>query len=85
MQKQVRKQPRNLYQYTTLFNEYQILRFILQPIVENCIIHGIEPNSGVGIIGIEVSEIPSGIQINISDNGVGIDKEIFYQNLNRSK
>lgn len=63
----------------------KILRFILQPIVENCIIHGIEPNSGVGIIGIEVSEIPSGIQINISDNGVGIDKEIFYQNLNRSQ
>lgn len=50
-----------------------IPRFTLQPIVENAIFHGIEPNGCVGDIRIRISE-PSSLDylIAVEDNGVGM-------------
>lgn len=53
-----------------------IIKFTLQPIVENAIFHGIEPKGIEGIIDINISEgKDNNIYIEIVDNGVGISEE----------
>lgn len=53
----------------------EILRFTLQPIVENAIFHGIEPKGSAGQIKIRVYRGgPDDVCIDITDNGVGMDE-----------
>ncbi len=53
-----------------------IPRFSLQPLVENSIFHGIEPNGGVGRVEITVERPDGGdVLICLSDDGVGMDQE----------
>ena len=53
----------------------EILRFTLQPIVENAIFHGIEPKGAAGQITIRVyRNAPGDVCIDITDNGVGMDE-----------
>ncbi|WP_242965315.1 cache domain-containing sensor histidine kinase [Petroclostridium xylanilyticum] len=54
---------------------YKILRFVLQPILENSIIHGIEPMNGQGLIVIKAFTDADHLKITVTDNGVGIPKE----------
>ncbi|MHC1745778.1 MAG: histidine kinase [Negativicutes bacterium] len=49
--------------------------FLLQPLVENAIIHGLEGSKNKGIIKICVKKQDQDIQIEISDNGVGFNPE----------
>lgn len=53
--------------------ECKILKLLLQPIVENAIIHGIAPLSASGIVMIYGKRDEDGICIEISDNGVGME------------
>jgi len=48
---------------------------ILQPIVENCVNHGIREMAGEGRIWLSVYEMDGYICISISDNGKGMSKE----------
>ncbi|NLW35294.1 MAG: histidine kinase [Syntrophorhabdus aromaticivorans] len=48
---------------------------LLQPIVENSVLHGIEPLLGQGNIRIVAKAIGSSVLIEIKDNGVGCDTE----------
>lgn len=51
----------------------EIIKFTLQPLVENAIFHGIEPKGCAGKITIHVtSETPETIRIDVTDDGVGI-------------
>lgn len=50
-------------------------RFILQPLVENSVVHGISPASRGGRISLDISEGDEGVTIIITDNGVGIAPE----------
>lgn len=53
-----------------------ILKFTLQPIVENAIFHGIEPKSVEGIIDINIKKVNNKkIEIEVIDNGIGIPQE----------
>ncbi len=53
----------------------EILRFTLQPIVENAIFHGIEPKGAAGEIDIHVYENGSGdVCVDVTDDGVGMDE-----------
>jgi two-component system sensor histidine kinase YesM len=53
-----------------------IIKFTLQPIVENAIFHGLEPKGNVGNIKIMIDRISDNdLQIIVWDNGVGIPKE----------
>lgn len=54
---------------------YSIIKFTLQPIVENSIFHGLEPKGGIGNITIHLSYIDSDISIEVIDDGVGISKD----------
>jgi two-component system sensor histidine kinase YesM len=60
----------------------KILRFTLQPLVENAIFHGIEPKGGTGkiTISIEINQEKQ-VDINILDNGIGMTKEQIEDSL----
>lgn len=53
----------------------KVPRFILQPIIENCIMHGIQDSDNAGNISIEVVDEKDCIVLIISDSGKGIDEE----------
>ncbi|MDO4294143.1 MAG: histidine kinase [Eubacteriales bacterium] len=65
----------------------RIPRFILQPIVENAVYHGLEPKYDKGILRIYSLESPNILEICIQDNGVGISQDILdelHNELSRS-
>jgi two-component system sensor histidine kinase YesM len=55
--------------------EYKIPRFLLQPVVENSIIHGIEPMEGQGLVIVKGFVYKEDLRITVTDNGVGIPEE----------
>jgi len=52
-----------------------IPNFILQPIVENSIVHGIERKVGKGVIFIRAFSVMNLLHIEIQDNGTGMSQE----------
>lgn len=65
------------YEITSEVNtaQYNILPLILQPIVENAFVHGIEEKAESGQILINIVEVGEDIHILIQDDGKGISKE----------
>ena len=55
----------------------QIPRFLIQPIVENAIKHGISKIAANGIVKIDISEEKNNLIIKIHDNGVPFPDDIF--------
>lgn len=56
--------------------EYQTLNLILQPLVENAIEHGIDPDEeGKGVITIQGKKDGNHILLSVKDNGIGMDEE----------
>jgi two-component system sensor histidine kinase YesM len=53
-----------------------IPRFSLQPLLENAIFHGIEPK-GSGTVRVEVSRCGKDALISITDNGIGMNREVI--------
>lgn len=56
-----------------MIEEYLTVKWILQPIIENAIIHGIDPIKSEGNVEIIGETKGSSIIFTIKDNGVGID------------
>lgn len=58
-------------------------RFILQPLVENSIMHGISKCRGVGVIRISIANSQDYVIITIEDNGFGIstEKQLLIQDV----
>jgi two-component system, sensor histidine kinase YesM len=54
---------------------FQIPKFSLQPIVENCFLHGLEGKMGKWSIAIQAQLILDEVEISIEDNGIGIDED----------
>lgn len=52
-----------------------IPNLILQPIVENAMLHGLEPLESHGLLSITVCVVQEALMITISDNGVGMTEE----------
>ncbi|MFD2332578.1 histidine kinase [Cohnella sp. GCM10020058] len=50
-------------------------RLLLQPIVENAIIHGIGKKPGAGLIRIAAAKQAEGVDIVVDDNGAGLDTD----------
>ncbi|EGA90851.1 histidine kinase [Planococcus donghaensis MPA1U2] len=57
--------------------ERLIPALIIQPLVENAIVHGMESKTEEGTIHIRLRAEASGMQILIEDDGVGVDPETF--------
>ena len=53
--------------------QYQIPCFSIQPLVENAIIHGLEPKKEGGKLRLTVWEENNRLQIRVEDNGVGFE------------
>jgi len=64
--------------------ECSILRFTLQPLIENAIFHGIEPKGTSGTISIKVYR-KDDIYIEVKDDGVGMDMASAEEFLNDTK
>jgi len=56
---------------------YRIPNMVIQPIVENALIHGITPKRDGGKISITAEENSKGVVISIMDNGNGFTKEVL--------
>lgn len=54
---------------------YTMLPLLLQPLVENAVVHGLEAVEGTGIIALDVSSKGSLLQITVRDNGRGMTGE----------
>lgn len=52
----------------------EIPPLIVQPLVENAVLHGIEERSGEGLIQLTVSEVQGQYRIIVDDNGRGMDE-----------
>jgi two-component system sensor histidine kinase YesM len=63
------------WKYNEQLTQYKIIKFVFQPLIENCIYHGINEKEGKGYIRIELLKDYSNIRIIISDNGKGIREE----------
>lgn len=62
----------------------EILKFTLQPLVENSIFHGIEPKGTAGNIIIKIYQDEcSDIHIDVTDDGIGIEPELACQLLEK--
>lgn len=59
----------------------EILKFTLQPLVENAIFHGIEPKGCAGRIAVHgyLEESGDTVRIDVTDNGVGMTEEKAQQ------
>lgn len=58
---------------------YRVLKFILQPIVENAIYHGIKERRGLGKIMIRAEERDGNLIIKVKDDGKGMSLERFNE------
>jgi len=67
-----------------LINRVELPKFILQPLVENAIVHGLEPLEKGGTITIETRLIGENFYLSIQDNGKGM-KPSMLQKLREGK
>ncbi|WHY22139.1 sensor histidine kinase [Paenibacillus sp. G2S3] len=56
-------------------NPFQIPPLIIQPLVENCVIHGLENRIEGGMVRVEIRLEDHYLKVQVSDNGTGISKE----------
>lgn len=76
----------NLFVYTMevedeTLQSYPILKLMLQPLVENSILHGFKDKQSGGEIQIRVTKPDGFIELSVSDNGKGMDAERFMENM----
>lgn len=56
-------------------DQLKVLKLILQPLVENAIIHGLKNIEGKGTITIQAKKLDGYLKISVADNGEGIPEE----------
>ena len=57
--------------------DVRVPSFMLQPLVENAVIHGMADRTEPTMVRIAVREVPGAIEIEVSDNGPGFPPEIL--------
>lgn len=63
------------------FKNVRIPKLLIQPLVENAILHGVEPKSGTGTVSIVVeklTEFPA-LRVTIEDDGPGIEERVLNE------
>jgi two-component system sensor histidine kinase YesM len=64
-----------IWQYDEDVLAYPIIRLVLQPLIENCIYHGIKEKDGKSMIKIKIHAHDSFLKISIIDDGLGIKRD----------
>lgn len=54
----------------------RIPSLLIQPLVENAIVHGIQPCKGKGVVVIAVKDLGARVKISVKDTGNGINQEV---------
>ncbi|KDR93804.1 two-component system, LytT family, sensor kinase [Peptoclostridium litorale DSM 5388] len=57
--------------------DIKIPSFLIQPLVENSIKHGILKGAGFGTVRINAKKTPEGVVVSIEDDGMGISKDVI--------
>ncbi|WP_162165083.1 cache domain-containing sensor histidine kinase [Paenibacillus graminis] len=60
-------------------------KLVLQPLVENAIVHGLEPIVEGGNIEVSITRVPQGVLFTVSDNGTGTDESRIHQMMTDQK
>lgn len=71
-----------VYEIDESLTELMIPNFVLQPLVENCVLHGLKGKGYKGIIRLSVHRDPTDtgyILMSLYDNGVGFTDETYHQ------
>ena len=55
--------------------DQQMLKFLLQPLVENSLYHGIKGTRGRGQVTVDVEIIDDKVRFSVKDNGIGMTRE----------
>lgn len=63
----------------------QIVKLVLQPIIENAIYHGIKYKKGMGMLTVRGYEKNDCVVLEVADNGVGMDEETLEHIFERHK
>lgn len=71
--------------YCEVDKRYMVLPLIIQPVVENAFVHGIEGAKSNGRITVKVMYKGENVEIRVSDNGQGISKERLAELLEKLK
>jgi two-component system sensor histidine kinase YesM len=58
-----------------------VLNLILQPLVENAIVHGLEGKLGHGVVEVKIFSAGDDLIYTVEDNGLGTDPEVVRQAL----
>lgn len=64
-------------------DDCMIPRMMLQPIVENALLHGIVPANRLCVLKLDVTKAKDRLRIVVSDNGVGMDQEQLEECMQR--
>ena len=64
--------------YSVEYEDEELLRYLvprltIQPLVENAIVHGLEPRRGLGTVAVRLWEEAQTICVRVEDDGVGFD------------
>jgi len=62
-----------------------IPKLVLQPLVENAVLHGLEPKLEGGVIQVIIRRDGENISLSVSDNGVGVDGEKIRMMIDNKK
>jgi Predicted signal transduction protein with a C-terminal ATPase domain len=68
---------RVIWQYDDSITQHKVLKLLFQPIIENCIYHGIKEKEGFSYIKIKIALVEAAIRITIIDNGLGMKPDIL--------
>ncbi|MEY8354500.1 histidine kinase [Lachnospiraceae bacterium 54-53] len=63
------------YEIEEALTEIKVFRLMLQPLVENSILHGIRHKEGKGYVKVQIFKRKGRIHFRVVDNGVGMSKE----------
>lgn len=63
--------------------EYLTLRLLLQPLIENAILHGTMRGGRSGVICVEIGLNKGRIRLSVKDNGIGMDKDTIKRILDQ--
>jgi len=66
-------------------DDWMIPTMVLQPLLENALLHGIMPSAVKGKIVIELKDLENNLLIVITDNGIGIDNSLALKDVNGHK
>jgi two-component system sensor histidine kinase YesM len=58
---------------------YMIIKLVLQPIIENAIIHGVESMESGGLIEVRGYEDDGTLFLEVEDNGIGMSEEVLRE------